>query len=33
VFQYCGKRKSNRTNNGLMKIKCKNKACLLHEIE
>lgn len=28
VFQYCGARKSNRTNNGLLKIKCKDKACL-----
>lgn len=33
VFQYCGVRKSNRTDNGLLKIKCKDKACLLHEIE
>ena len=31
VFQYCGKRKSNRTGNGLLKIKCKDKACLLYE--
>ena len=29
VFQYCGIRKSNRTNNGLLKIKCKDKACEL----
>lgn len=29
VFQYCGARKSNRTNNGLLKIKCKDAACLL----
>ncbi len=29
VFQYCGARKSNRTNNGLLKIKCKDKACNL----
>jgi len=28
VFQYCGVRKSNRTNNGLLKIKCKDDACL-----
>lgn len=28
VFQYCGVRKSNRTANGLLKIKCKDKACL-----
>jgi len=27
VFQYCGIRKSNRTNNGLLKIKCKTIAC------
>lgn len=27
VFQYCGVRKSNRTNNGLLKIKCKEAAC------
>lgn len=27
VFQYCGVRKSNRTNNGLLKIKCKTPAC------
>lgn len=33
VFQYCGVRKSNRTNNGLLKIKCKDKACSLHEIK
>lgn len=33
VFQYCGKRKSNRTENGLLKIKCKDKACLLYESE
>jgi len=29
VFQYCGVRKSNRTNNGLLKIKCKDNACSL----
>ena len=28
VFQYCGVRKSNRTNNGLLKIKCKDVACV-----
>jgi hypothetical protein len=34
VFQYCGIRKSNRTNNGLLKIKCKDAACsLFKEIE
>lgn len=27
VFQYCGIRKSNRTDNGLLKVKCKNEAC------
>ena len=27
VIQYCGIRKSNRTDNGLLKIKCKDKAC------
>jgi hypothetical protein len=27
VFQYCGVRKSNRTNNRLLKIKCKTPAC------
>jgi hypothetical protein len=27
VIQYCGVRKSNRTDNGLLKIKCKNEAC------
>jgi len=31
VFQYCGKRKSNRTSNGQLKIKCKDKACALFE--
>ena len=31
LFQYCGLRKSNRTNNGLLKIKCKDAACLLFE--
>ena len=33
VFQYCGIRKSNRTDNGLLKIKCKDAACLLFEKE
>jgi len=32
VFQYCGIRKSNRTDNGLLKIKCKDNACLLYEV-
>lgn len=31
VFQYCGVRKSNRTNNGLLKIKCKDAACQLYK--
>ena len=31
VFQYCGLRKSNRTENGLLKIKCKDLACLSFE--
>lgn len=26
-FFYCGVRKSNRTQNGLLKVKCKNEAC------
>ena len=26
-IQYCAVRKSNRTDNGLLKIKCKNIAC------
>jgi hypothetical protein len=30
VFQYCGVRKSNMTDNGLLKIKCKTDACPLH---
>ncbi len=33
VFQYCGKRNSNRTDNGLLKIKAKNPACHLFESE
>lgn len=33
VFQYCGKRKSNRTSNGKLKIKCKDRACELFEPE
>lgn len=28
VFQYCGVRFSNRTSNGLLKIKCKDAACV-----
>lgn len=31
VFQYCGARKSSRTNNGLLKIKCKDKACEIYK--
>lgn len=33
AFQYCGIRKSNRTDNGLLKIKCKLKACELFKQE
>lgn len=33
VFQYCGIQKSNRTNNGLKKIKCKDKACRMYKEE
>lgn len=29
IIQYCGVRKSNRTYNGLLKIKVTDKACLL----
>ena len=31
VFQYCEIRKSNRTNNDLLKIKCKDVACSLYK--
>ena len=31
VIQYCGVTKSNRTDNGLLKIKCKNEACIMYE--
>ncbi len=31
IIQYCGVRKSNRTDNGLLKIKCKNEACSLYK--
>lgn len=31
IIQYCGVRKSNRTENGLLKIKCKDAACPLYE--
>lgn len=27
IFQYCSVRTSNRTDNGLLKIKCKTEAC------
>jgi hypothetical protein len=33
IIQYCSARKSNRTANGLLKIKCKNCACELYEKE
>lgn len=33
VIQYCGIRKSNRTDNGLLKIKCKDAACQLYTPE
>lgn len=34
VFSYCKARKSNRTDNGLKKVKCKDKACgLFKEID
>lgn len=31
IIQYCAVRFSNRTDNKLFKIKCKNKACGLYE--
>jgi hypothetical protein len=31
VIQYCGVTKSNRTSNGLLKIKCKTPACHLYK--
>ena len=31
VIQYCGVRKSNRTYNGLLKIKVTNSACMAYE--
>lgn len=31
VFHYCGVRKSNLTQNGLLKIKCKDAACPLYK--
>lgn len=33
VFQYCAVRKSKRTQNGLLKIKCKQAACDLYKIK
>jgi hypothetical protein len=33
IIQYCGVRKSNRTENGLLKIKCKDLACSLFQSE
>lgn len=31
IIQYCGVRKSNLTNNGLLKIKCKTVSCALYK--
>ncbi len=31
IVQYCGIRRSNRTQNGLLKIKCKDKACGMYK--
>ena len=33
IIQYCGVRKSNRTQNGLLKIKVTNPACELYDEE
>ena len=33
IIQYCGKRTSNRTFNGKLKIKVTNNACELYEEE
>jgi len=33
VGQYCGTRRSGRTRNGLLKIKCKNPACGFYQAE
>ena len=33
VFQYCAVRKSKRTANGLLKIKCKQPACGMYQEE
>lgn len=32
VFHYCGIRKSNRTSNKQLKIRCKDNACVLFEL-
>ncbi len=31
VFHYCGVRKSKRTQNALLRIRCKDKACMVFE--
>lgn len=31
IIQYCGVRKSNRTYNGQLKIKCKTPACAVYK--
>ncbi len=31
IVQYCGVRKSKRTDNGLLKIKCKTESCPLYK--
>lgn len=31
IFQYCGVRGSGQTQNGKLKIKCKNPACAKYE--
>lgn len=33
VISYCSKRHSNRTDNGLLKVKCNSPACMLFEKE
>jgi len=33
IIQYCGLRKSNRTENGKLKIKCKTPACESYQKE
>lgn len=33
IIQYCGIRKSNRTDNGKLKIKCKTPACASYKKE